>query len=100
MTEPSDYPARRTAPEEQVNENNVPCRKKVLAEILMAVAEFQFTLDELFPDVRKRKAHPRYFDPVSGATWSGRGREPHWIRGKDRRTFELDSGPPANEPER
>ncbi|KUZ01893.1 hypothetical protein WS50_08690 [Burkholderia territorii] len=66
----------------------------------MAVAEFQFTLDELFPDIRKRKACPRYFDPVSGATWSGRGREPHWIRGKDRRTFELDTAPPANEPER
>ncbi|WP_390885660.1 H-NS family nucleoid-associated regulatory protein [Burkholderia territorii] len=35
---------------------------------------------------------PRYFDPVSGAIWSGRGREPHWIRGKDRRQFELTDG--------
>ncbi|KVL27716.1 MULTISPECIES: H-NS histone family protein [unclassified Burkholderia] len=100
MNEPSDCPARKSAPKEKVNENKFSCRKKVLAEILKAVVEFQFTLDELFPDIRKRKARPRYFDPVSGATWSGRGREPHWIRGKDRRKFELDSGTPTNEPER
>ncbi|MEX3986017.1 H-NS family nucleoid-associated regulatory protein [Paraburkholderia sp. EG287A] len=26
----------------------------------------------------------KYADPVSGATWSGRGRAPAWIAGKDR----------------
>jgi DNA-binding protein H-NS len=26
---------------------------------------------------------PKYRDPASGATWSGKGREPLWIAGKD-----------------
>lgn len=29
----------------------------------------------------------RYRDPESGATWSGRGRVPRWIAGKDREQF-------------
>ncbi|WP_425127481.1 H-NS family nucleoid-associated regulatory protein [Burkholderia contaminans] len=47
-------------------------------------------MEELFPCGERRKARPRYFDPISGAVWSGRGREPYWIRGKDRRLFELN----------
>jgi DNA-binding protein H-NS len=34
---------------------------------------------------------PKYRDPVSGATWSGRGRAPAWIAGKDRTEFLIDS---------
>ena len=29
----------------------------------------------------------RYRDPESGRTWSGYGRPPNWIRGKDRERF-------------
>ena len=32
---------------------------------------------------------PKYRDPLSGATWSGRGRVPHWIAGKDRAAFAI-----------
>ncbi|HJP60331.1 MAG TPA: H-NS family nucleoid-associated regulatory protein [Gemmatimonadaceae bacterium] len=32
---------------------------------------------------------PKYRDPVSGATWSGMGREPRWIAGKDRTAFAI-----------
>ena len=30
---------------------------------------------------------PKYRDPDSGATWSGKGRVPRWITGKDRVAF-------------
>lgn len=30
---------------------------------------------------------PQYRDPVTGATWSGRGTEPAWIKGRDRSAF-------------
>ncbi|MGM3412082.1 H-NS histone family protein [Ralstonia holmesii] len=30
---------------------------------------------------------PKYEDPKSGATWSGRGREPAWIAGKNRARY-------------
>jgi len=32
---------------------------------------------------------PLYRDPATGATWSGRGTEPAWIRGRDRETFKV-----------
>nr|WP_279636670.1 H-NS histone family protein [Paraburkholderia aromaticivorans] len=34
---------------------------------------------------------PKYRDPSSGATWSGRGRAPGWLAGKDRTAFEIAS---------
>jgi DNA-binding protein H-NS len=30
---------------------------------------------------------PKYRDPVSGGTWSGRGRAPLWMAGQDRERF-------------
>ncbi|WP_176307835.1 H-NS family nucleoid-associated regulatory protein [Burkholderia ambifaria] len=30
---------------------------------------------------------PKYRDPASGKTWSGKGREPAWLTGKDRAAF-------------
>lgn len=32
----------------------------------------------------KRPVLAKYRDPASGKTWSGRGRQPEWINGKDR----------------
>ncbi|WP_321868816.1 H-NS histone family protein [Paraburkholderia tropica] len=32
----------------------------------------------------------KYRDPESGATWSGRGKPPSWIAGKDRTQFLID----------
>ncbi|EIF32244.1 DNA-binding protein H-NS [Burkholderia sp. Ch1-1] len=37
---------------------------------------------------------PKYRDPVSGKTWSGRGHAPAWIVGKDRTAFLIDKPPP------
>ncbi|WP_334002168.1 H-NS histone family protein [Burkholderia gladioli] len=31
----------------------------------------------------------KYRDPASGKTWSGRGKAPAWIAGKDRSAFEI-----------
>ncbi|MFC7695045.1 H-NS family nucleoid-associated regulatory protein [Paeniroseomonas aquatica] len=33
------------------------------------------------------KVAPKYQDPATGGTWTGRGREPAWIKGKDRGEF-------------
>lgn len=32
---------------------------------------------------------PLYRDPATGATWSGRGTEPAWIKGRDRQAFRV-----------
>ncbi|MBN3818029.1 H-NS histone family protein [Paraburkholderia sp. Se-20369] len=64
----------------------------ILIEIQCCVREFGFVPEDIFPPEILRlatKRRPRYFDPVSGATWSGVGRAPEWIRDKDRKQFEI-----------
>lgn len=36
---------------------------------------------------RIRTRTPKYQDPLSGATWTGQGAEPNWIKGKERDAF-------------
>lgn len=68
----------------------------VLAEVRARVAEYGLTAEQIFG--RKRRAQgrrsgdavaPKYRDPKTGATWSGRGREPSWIKGKRRERFAI-----------
>jgi DNA-binding protein H-NS len=35
------------------------------------------------------KVPPKYRDPQSGATWSGRGKTPRWINGADRSQYAI-----------
>lgn len=37
----------------------------------------------------RSKATPRYMDPVTGRTWTGRGRRPLWMGGRDPEDFLL-----------
>jgi len=39
--------------------------------------------------VAKQSVVAKYQDPKTGATWSGRGREPLWIKGKKRERFQI-----------
>ncbi|MCX5542103.1 H-NS histone family protein [Paraburkholderia sp. CNPSo 3076] len=58
----------------------------VLADIRIKVAEFGYTVRDIFGNRRGRSrlsrgASPaKYRDPATGATWSGRGRAPNWIK--------------------
>ncbi len=67
----------------------------VIAEIKQKIAEFGLSAHDLgFAEAARRgrppkKAPlpPKYQDPKSGATWSGRGKPPKWIVGKNRDRF-------------
>ncbi|WP_082751321.1 H-NS histone family protein [Burkholderia sp. MSMB1459WGS] len=70
----------------------------VLQEVRARVAEYGITPEQVFG--RRRAASgtrtaqssvsPKYRDPKTGATWSGRGREPGWIKGKRRERFLIE----------
>ncbi|WP_321966797.1 H-NS family nucleoid-associated regulatory protein [Burkholderia cepacia] len=49
------------------------------------------TQDDIFQRKggRTRKRRAVCFDPVTGQTWSGAGREPLWIKGRNRDDFLL-----------
>ncbi|MFM0572594.1 H-NS histone family protein [Paraburkholderia caledonica] len=76
-------------------------REKAAAirEIQAEMEEWQIPLRDLqqVPGGRQPRVmttgtqEPKYRDPSSGATWSGRGRAPGWIAGKDRTEFEIAS---------
>ncbi|WP_028215402.1 H-NS histone family protein [Paraburkholderia mimosarum] len=58
----------------------------VLTDIRAKVVEFGYTERDIFGSRRGRPrlshavSAAKYRDPASGATWSGRGRAPNWIR--------------------
>jgi len=55
------------------------------------VAEFGFTAQQVFPwKPIVKKVAQKYRDEKSGATWTGRGRAPAWIAGKNRDDFLIE----------
>ena len=62
------------------------------------VAEYGLTSQDVFPSGRASKVAgtkatvkvaPKYRDPATGQTWTGRGKAPKWIEGKDRAAFAI-----------
>lgn len=64
--------------------------KQALETVHQLIAEFGFTAQQVFPwKPEVKKVAAKYRDPDTGATWSGRGKPPQWIAGKDRQPFEI-----------
>lgn len=68
--------------------------RAVINEIKDKMAKYGITVDDL--GGRRRQStgtvKPKYRDPQSGATWTGRGRAPKWVteaeaRGEKRESF-------------
>lgn len=63
-----------------------------VAEIKAKMLEYGITVGDLADHQKKsaKRTHsvePKYRDPASGEAWSGRGKAPKWIAGKDRNAF-------------
>jgi DNA-binding protein H-NS len=71
-----------------------------LAKIHELVSEFGFTAQQVFPwrAPQAKKPTAKYLDQKSGATWSGRGKPPGWIVGKDREDFLIARTQPSHGP--
>jgi DNA-binding protein H-NS len=65
--------------------------KQALATIKQLIDTFGFTAQQVFPwkPEERKKAQARYYDPESGATWTGRGKPPKWIEGKNRDLYAI-----------
>lgn len=67
-------------------------RERALTKIRELMAQFNIGAGELAVKRAPKEAGvlpTKYRDPESGATWSGKGREPRWIAGKDRVPFRI-----------
>jgi DNA-binding protein H-NS len=62
-----------------------------LASVRQLIKEFGFTAQQVFPweGEKKAKAPVKYYDPNTGSKWSGRGKPPKWIAGKEYTQFLL-----------
>ncbi|SAK82853.1 histone family protein nucleoid-structuring protein H-NS [Caballeronia arationis] len=70
-----------------------------IAEIKAKIADYGLTAEELgFHALRGRGAlaarkaplPPKYRNPKTGETWSGRGRTPAWLAGKNKERFLIE----------
>lgn len=64
-----------------------------VAKARALVAEYGLTAQDIFPARGAKagkatgKVAPKYRDAATGQTWTGRGKAPKWIEGKDRTPF-------------
>lgn len=60
-------------------------------QVRAVVAEFGLKREDVFGKrstaLSGAKGGVKYKDPVSGATWTGRGKPPRWIAGQERDRF-------------
>jgi len=74
---------RQAALERQIEELRVQARAAALAEARRLVREHALSAADLADGASggaRRPVAPRYRDPATGATWSGRGLRPRWVR--------------------
>ena len=84
---------QREALETEINEARRQELSGALAQVRALVTEFDLTPQDVFPAGRARstasgtKVAPKYRDPATGQTWTGRGKAPKWIQNQDRTPF-------------
>lgn len=86
--------AQRDALEKAIADARQKEISNAVAKVRELVAEFGLKADDIFParsgksgSKTKAKVAAKYRDPVTGSTWTGRGKAPKWIDGKDRQKF-------------
>lgn len=77
--------------QQKIDKEREKAMTDAIAEIRAKIEEFDITPEELgFRSVAatkpKRPLPPKYRNPKTGETWSGRGRAPAWL-GKNRTRF-------------
>lgn len=85
---------------EELEKQIQDARKRELAEAVSKVRalvdEYELTAADIFSPARAvraggagSKVPPKYKNPATGETWTGRGKAPKWIQDQDRSKFEL-----------
>lgn len=63
-------------------------RDETIEDIKRYIAEFNITQADIFGKTRKALP-PKYRDPATGKTWSGKGKAPAWIKDLDETSRDL-----------
>lgn len=80
--------AQREELEAQIKQAESVEKQAAISQARQLISDFGLTFEDLFPKRKEtHKAPIKYRDAATGAEWSGRGREPLWIKGKSREQF-------------
>lgn len=68
-----------------------------IAETKAMVQQYGLTKEDVFPSTKSKPGkagkrsvgEPKFRNPETGATWTGRGKPPKWIEGKDRASLAI-----------
>lgn len=98
MSSYKDLLRQREQLEQQIQEARQREIAQAISQVRALVAEFGLTSDDVFPaagrsrapsSAKGRKVAPKYRNPATGETWTGRGKAPKWIDGKERSAFAI-----------
>lgn len=93
MSSYKDLLQQREQLEQKIQEARKAELSEAVAKARALVTEYDLTQEDVFPSAKQKATRqtvaPKYRDPVSGATWTGRGKAPKWIQDKDRSQFEI-----------
>ena len=74
--------------DEKIDQARKAARGQAIEQALSLITTFQLTPEDLFSSTKKGKAKskapPKYRDPETGKTWTGRGVAPSWLKDKNR----------------
>jgi DNA-binding protein H-NS len=96
MSKLQELIAQREALDKQIAETRKNELREAIRTVQSLVTEFDLTSADVFGSARTdkkadkrtgRKVAPIYRDPATGKTWTGRGRAPTWLEGKDKDKF-------------
>ena len=78
--------------EQQINEARARENADAIEKVKALVADFGLTADDIFSTGKVRaksiaKVAPKFRNPATGDTWTGRGKPPKWIQGQERDQF-------------
>ncbi len=66
----------------------------VIARIKDLMTKYGIKVEDIYPEGasaapirRRKKAQPKYQNPDTGETWTGRGVAPRWLSGQDKSRF-------------
>lgn len=94
MTDYKTLLAQKAELEAQIAAAQAERKAEGIAQARALVAEYGLTAADVFPPASTRAAgnvgQPKYRDPATGVTWTGRGKPPLWIKDvADRTPFEI-----------
>jgi DNA-binding protein H-NS len=87
----SDYKTllqKRTELDQQIEAARQSEVSIALENVRALVADYELTQEDVFGKKKSGKVGqtvaPKYRDDATGATWTGRGKPPRWLNGKNR----------------